>query len=55
LRRDLGRDAAARAGLVEVRTCWFQIWLSLSARMRAVASFALPAAESTMIRTGLFG
>src|ERR1041385_9118087 len=42
-------------GWFSVSTCWFQILLSRSARMRNAASFAEPAAESTTIRTGLFG
>jgi hypothetical protein len=42
-------------GWLSVSTCSFQSLPSLSARMRAVASLALPAAESTMMRTGFDG
>jgi hypothetical protein len=42
-------------GWFSVSTCWFQILLSLSPRMRSAASLAEPAAESTMMRTGLLG
>ena len=42
-------------GWLSVSTCWIQMLPSLSARMRDVASLALPAAESTTMLTGFDG
>jgi hypothetical protein len=42
-------------GWFSVMTCWFQTLASRSPITREVASLAEPAAESTTMRTVLFG